>query len=43
MRGLVGFGLIGGVIDNEQVVKIVGESTALRARPVGSTMAVRMC
>ncbi len=42
MRGFVGFGLVGGVIDHEQVVKVVGESAALRACPDGCAMPVRM-
>lgn len=31
MRGFIRFGLVDGVINNEQVLKIVGEGTALRA------------
>ena len=42
MRGFVGFGLIGGVINHQQIFKIIGESAALRARPSGCAMPVRM-
>lgn len=42
MRCFVGFGLVGGVVDDQQVVKIVGESTSLRARPARRAMPVRV-
>lgn len=42
MWSFVGFGLVGGIIDNEQIVEIVGECAALRARPVVCTMPVGM-
>ena len=42
MRRFVGFSLIGGVVDNQQVIKVVGESAPLRARPVRRAMPMRV-
>lgn len=43
MWSFVGFGLVGGIIDDEQIVEIVSECATLRARPIVCTMPVGMC
>lgn len=42
MRCFVGLRLVGGVIDDEQVLEVVGENAPLRARPTGCAMPVGM-
>ena len=42
MRCFVGFRLISGVIDDEQVLEVVGKNAPLRARPTGCAMPVGM-